>query len=63
MISTALMGVCANALGGVHLHELFKLPTSDNTVRSPYLGAQIALAKIMRNPVLLHVLRTLDILF
>ena len=63
VISTALMGVCANALGGVHLHELFKLPTSNNAARTPYIGAKMTLAKIQHNALLLYILRTLDVLF
>eukprot|EP00956_Cyclotella_meneghiniana_P024833 scaffold50532_cov38-Cyclotella_meneghiniana.AAC.1 len=63
ILSSALMGVRANALGSVHLHEFFKLPTSDTTVFSAFQGAQAALEKIMRDPMLLHALRTLDVLF
>eukprot|EP00956_Cyclotella_meneghiniana_P023953 scaffold47551_cov95-Cyclotella_meneghiniana.AAC.1 len=63
ILSSALMAIRANALGCPHLHEFFKLPTSDTTVFSAFQGAQAALEKIMRDPMLLHALRTLDVLF
>lgn len=63
VISTALMGVGANALGGKHLHEIFKLSSSDAGNVSPFCGAQMAIDKIKRNTVLLHAMRTLDVIF
>ena len=63
IISSAPMGVCANALGGIHLHEFFKLPTRDNVSILPYHSAQLALEKIMRKTSLLHALLTLDVIF
>lgn len=66
VISTALMGVRANALGGggLHLHQLFKLPTDDNGIKlSPFKAAQAALGKIYRQIDLLHALLTVDVIF
>jgi hypothetical protein len=64
VITTALMGVQANVRGGIHLHEIFKLPTSDsNSNLTPFQGAQIALDRIMHNVALLHALRTVDVIY
>ena len=63
VIATSLMGVRANALGGIHLHKLFCLPHEMNANSSPLNCAKYALEKIKRNPVLLFLLLTLDVLF
>ena len=63
IIPTALMGVRSNVLGGIYLHELFKLPTSGNASMSPYRSDQLALEKIMFKTSLYHVLLTLDVIF
>ena len=55
------MAVRANALGGIHLHELFKMSTS--TSGTIYQKAEHALESIKRKPVLYHVLLTMDVLF
>ena len=62
IISTALMGVRANTLGGIHLHKIFFLPT-DNKISSPFVYAEKAIEDIKRNIEIYHALRTLDILF
>lgn len=61
IISSALMGVRANAIGGTHIHKLFPFPTNGN--QSPFRMAEYAMEKINRNPVLLHALLTVDIIF
>ena len=62
IISTALMGVRANTLGGIHLHKIFFLPT-DKKISSPFVYAEKAIEDIKRNIEIYHALRTLDILF
>ena len=63
IISTALMGVRANAIGGTHLHEFFKLPINDNATVAPQTKAMQALEKIKRKTDLYHALLTLDAIF
>ena len=36
IMSTSLLGVRANSLGGIHIHKLFMLPTDDNLQLSPF---------------------------
>ena len=48
VISTALMGLRAQALGGTHLHELFKLPASDASRMNPPQAANAYLEKIRK---------------
>ena len=62
IISTALMGVRANTIGGIHLHKIFFLPT-DNKINSPFVCAEKAIEDIKRHIEIYHALRTLDILF
>ena len=62
-ITTSLMGVCVNALGGKHIHKLFLISTDDNLASSPFKCAETALLKIRRNTKILHTLLTLDVLF
>eukprot|EP00957_Ditylum_brightwellii_P080621 6131595-Ditylum_brightwellii.AAC.1 len=61
--SAALMGVCTNELGALHQHGIFKLPTSENSIVTPFCGAQMALEKIKLKTVLLHALHTVDVIF
>ena len=63
VVSTALMALRAPAIGGTHLHELFKLPRSDNATIAPYEAANVALEKIRRKTDLLHGLLTVDMIF
>jgi predicted GIY-YIG superfamily endonuclease len=65
VISTALMGVRANALGGagLHIHKLFHFPTDGNATTSPFRCAELALQKIKRKTVILHALLTVDVIF
>ena len=44
-ITTSLMGVCANALWGKHIHKLFLTSTNDNLSSSPFKCAEEALIK------------------
>ena len=63
VMSTSLLGVRANSLGGIHIHKLFMLPTEDKLQLSPFKSAEKALEKIRRKITLLHVLLTMDVLF
>ena len=63
IITTSLLGVRANALGGIHLHQLFCLPVDDKLQLSPFKCAEIALEKIRRKLNSLHILLTMDVLF
>ena len=63
VVSTALMALRAQAIGGTHLHEFFKFPTSDAARMSPHNAANAALEKIRRKTDLLHALLTVDVLF
>ena len=63
IIATSLMGVRANALGGIHLHKLFGLPHKMNANSSPINCAKASIEKIKRNPILLFLILTLDALF
>ena len=63
IVTTSLLGVRANALGGIHLHKLFGLPIDDKVQLSPFKCAEKALEKIRRKLNLLHILLTMDVLF
>ena len=63
VMSTALMGLRAQALGGTHLHELFKLPASDASRMNPPQAANASLEKIRKKTNLLHAILTVDVLF
>ena len=63
VVSMALTALRAQALGGTHLHEFFKLPTSDTARMAPHTAANAALEKIRRKPELLHALLTVDVIF
>ena len=63
ILTTSLLGVRANALGGIHLHKLFGLPCNDKLQLSPFKSAAKALEKIRRKINLLHILLTMDVLF
>lgn len=62
VMTTALMGVRANALGGIHVHCLFCLMAKDSS--NPYRAAELALDKLHRKSMLkhLHVVLTMDVL-
>ena len=62
VMTTAIMGVRANAFGGMHFHMLLCLPTK--TTCTPYRLAEISISKLHRkqNINLLHCLLTVDIL-
>ena len=63
VLSTSLMGVRANSLGGLHIHKLFMLPTNDALLSKPFLCAQYAIEKIKRCTHRLHALLSLDVIF
>ena len=62
VITTALMGVRANALGGIHLHRLFAMLARKKG--NPYRLAELAMDKLSRKTNLgyLHILLTVDVL-
>ena len=62
VMTTALMGVRANALGGIHLHRLFGLMSRKKG--NPYRLAELALEKLNRKSQIqyLHAIRTMDVL-
>ena len=63
IISTALMALRAQALGGLHLQEIFKLPTSDGASIAPFAAANQAIQKIERKTHLHYALLTADVIF
>ena len=63
VISTALMGVSENSLGGIHLYKLFQLPTDGNYAKYAFRCAKLEMQEIKRKPVLLHAIHTLGVLF
>ena len=63
ILTTSLLGVRENALGGIHLHKLFGLPCDDKIQLSPFKIAEKALVKIRRKLNILHILLTMDVLF
>ena len=62
LMTTAILGVRANAFGGIHLHRLFCLPTKNTC--NPRRLAELAIDRIRKksNVVLLHCLLTMDVL-
>ena len=62
VMTTALMGVRANALGGIHVHRLFGLNPKNSS--NPYRAAELSLDKLHRKSMLthLHVILTMDVL-
>ena len=46
ILTTSLLCVRANALGGIHLHKLFGLPCDDKLQLSPFKSAEKALEKL-----------------
>ena len=62
LMTTTLMGVRANALGGIHWHRLFGVKPQGPA--NPFRQAEIALEKLDRktNITLLHVIKTMDVL-
>ena len=58
---TASMSQRAIQIGGVHLHKLFCIPV--NKKLSLHVLAENAIATLLRNPIKLHLLRQLNILF
>ena len=62
IMSTALIALHARALGGLHLHEIFKLPTNDGASTTPFAAASEAMQKIERKTHLHHANGGCDIL-
>jgi hypothetical protein len=62
IISTTILGICASNLGGTHLHSLF-CSTPQKYESTPYITALLALNRILRKPLLRHIILALDALF
>jgi hypothetical protein len=63
VLSTSLVGVWVNDLGGIRMHQLFQLPTGGYANASPFCMAEGVMQKLRNKTVLLHAILTLDILF
>ena len=61
-LSTSLMSVRANALGGIHIHKISFFPVFNNVKLSSLKRAEYAIEKIKRNVLMLHVILTMHIL-
>ena len=61
-LSSCIQGARANAIGGIHLHKWILLHDQKHT-RFSYRAAQHAIEKILRKPINLHAVLTLDVLF
>ena len=61
VLVTALMDQRAVHLGGIHLHKIFSLPVKK--LHSLTQSSENALRRILQNPVSLHILKTVDIIF
>ncbi len=62
IISTSILGIRAPNLGGTHLHSLFCW-TPQKHESTPYKTALSALNRILRKPLLHHIILALDALF
>ena len=62
IISTSILGIRAFDLGGTHLHSLFCW-TPQKHESTPYKTALSALQRILRKPLLRHIILALDALF
>jgi hypothetical protein len=62
IISTSLLGIHASNLGGTHLHSLFCWKPQKHKL-APYKTALLALNRIMRKPLLRHIILALNALF
>lgn len=60
--TTALQCSRALHLGGIHIHQLFLVPTEDN-IPSLYRRAELAVLRLLKNPTKLDFICTLQILF
>jgi hypothetical protein len=62
IISTSILGIHASNLGGTHLHSLFCW-TPQTHESTPYKTALLAPNRILRKPLLRHIILALDALF
>ncbi|KAL3924935.1 MAG: hypothetical protein SGILL_000742 [Bacillariaceae sp.] len=60
-MTTAVLADRAFLLGGQHFHKLFRLPVRDS--RNPQRLAELAVISLQRKPIMLSLLRYLDVLF
>lgn len=63
VVTSAIMSVRANALGGLHLHKLFCFPPVETGTKMPTKVAEYALERIRKNDLYLHVILTVDVIF
>jgi hypothetical protein len=62
IISTSILGIRASDHGGTHLHSLFCWTPQKHEL-TPYKTALLALNRILRKPLLRHIILALDALF
>jgi len=62
VMTTSMMGIRANVLGGIHYHRLFSVTTKSNL--TPYRMAELAIDKLNRKKAItfLHAVMTMDLL-
>ena len=61
-ILTAFTGERGQRMGGLHVHRLFGLPCDEKSIRSVSNVAEMALSKLVNNPVQLQCLKRLKVL-
>jgi len=62
-LTTAVMAKRASALGGTHWAKFFCLPSDDSKNLTPQRQAELAINKIMKNPLVLNAILALDVIF
>ena len=63
VITTAMMCKRALQLGGIHIHQLFKLPINAENTSSAHRQAKLAIISLLWNPEKLDFLRSVNIIF
>ena len=61
VITTAIMSKRSIELGGIHIHQLFLLPTETNL--TAHRRSELAILKLLKNPKKLDLIKSLDIIF
>ena len=61
-MSTSLMGVQANSLGGIHIHKIFPFRVHNSSKLSSLKRAEHAIEKIKCKVLMLHAILTMDVL-
>eukprot|EP00957_Ditylum_brightwellii_P157489 11986613-Ditylum_brightwellii.AAC.1 len=55
-----MMCKCALQLGSIHAHQTWPIPTEENMI--PHHQAELALAKLLRDPKKMNFLRTINVI-